>query len=179
MRTIMRILAVSAVFLISAASALFAAEHERSSFEGMAIYLGLNPVQIASINQEVENFVRAQQPAVAKRGQCEAQMERAIDAQDAAVVGRLTLERIALNRQFNEERKALQNRIRSILTPQQAEKLDRAIEVLHFVGISASVLEPLNLGAEEHEVPIRILEGRMKVPGGGGSELSHAKEIRP
>jgi Spy/CpxP family protein refolding chaperone len=145
--------------LILGVSALVAQEHRRAGSERLSEYLGLSADQTAAIDQEVENFEKNYKPMFAKLGQYEGQMEKLIQSGDATAIGRLFLDRIALNKQLMEERKALQARLRSILTPDQTDKLDKAQEVLRFSGEGASLLGPLSIGLEEGE--------GLKVRGGG------------
>jgi hypothetical protein len=145
--------------LLVCSSALLAQEHRHAGSEGLNLYLGLTAEQAASINQEVENFEKSQKPIYARLSQYEGQMEKAIQSGDATTIGRIFLDRVALNKQIREERKALQARLRSILTPQQSDKLDQALEVLRYSREGASFLGPLSFGLEEGE-------GR-NVPGGG------------
>ncbi len=167
--------ALNVVLALSALGILFvtplmSAERARPGYEGIMRYLGLSADQIASINQEVANFEKSQQPVFAKLNQCETQLETAIQSGDAATIGRLSLDRVALNGQIAEERKALQNRIRSILDPQQTEKLDRALEVLSYVGVEPAVLGPFGPGPAQE---------RMGVPGGGRRSIRRSERLAP
>ncbi len=171
MRKTLNFVMVLSAILVLFVAPLVSAERARSGYEGLMRYLGLSADQIAQINQEVGNFEKSQQPAFAKLSQCEAQLETAMQSGDAATIGRVSLDRVALNRQITEERKALQNRVRSILDPQQTEKLDRALEVLSYVGVEPAVLGPFGLGAAQE---------RMGVPGGGGRRsISRPQRLAP
>ncbi len=135
------------VFAFSTVGAVCAERQENS--ERLKAFLGLSDSQVSAIEQERGNLEKALQPHVLKMSQIQAQTETAIQSGDAATIGRAVLDRMEIGKQIAAERKASQDRIKAILTPQQLDKLNQAIEVLRFARADASFLGPLGLGSGE------------------------------
>ncbi len=144
----LRVLVPAAVLLLLATLAASGADRRENS-ERLKQFLGLSEAQVTAIDQETANLEKALQPHMLRMTQIHQQTELAVQSGNASTIGQAVLDQADIAKQIDAERKASQEHIRAILTPQQLDKLNQAIEILRYAHADASFLGPLAVGAVE------------------------------
>ena len=152
--------------------------HERTPLQEL---LGLSDAQVTAIRAEQEAAgTRIHQLREQVQMMEEQVYQAAEETGDATTVGKLVLQKIALQKQIRAEEAGLWDRINSIFTPAQQDKLEQLKEADQLSrGWDAL------LGGErrmKHEGAIEVEEGQMRhegVPGGGGAPTRPHRERPP
>ncbi len=126
--------------------------------------LGLNEAQVASIRQEQQAREERLQEIHVRIQQFDEQIYQAADETgDALTVGKLVLEKVALQKQLRAEDEAYGQRVNAILTPDQQAKLAQIQEAADLVG-GRHPLFSLDLGGGERREAPRRREGTRRPP---------------
>jgi Spy/CpxP family protein refolding chaperone len=102
---------------------------EEGMRSGLREALGLTEDQVAAITQEEKSYHTALGQMREQVEQLEKQTFELAAMGDAEAVGRVVIQRIAVQKQMETEESALRQRINDILTPQQQDKLKQLMEV--------------------------------------------------
>ncbi len=170
MTTYGRVMTYAAAVLFLSASVPEARPHEETKGGGLQSLLGLSPDQTTTWSQENEAYRgRLESLRERRRGAGEA-IERAAAASNKEELSRALLAAWDIDQETFAERQTHNDRLKALLTPEQAEKLKVVREVAEAMHFSPAALEEtlLNGGVERahHGVP-------------GGETIEHERaEIR-
>jgi hypothetical protein len=171
-----RVMTYVAAVLFLSASAPEARPHEEVKGGGLQFLLGLSDDQASSWTQENEGYKAKLQSLHERRKDAGETIERAVAASNRSELGQALLAAWDIDQETSAERRAHNDRLKALLTAEQAEKLKLVHEVAEVMHFSPAALEEtlLNGGGER---PHRGVAGGETIAHERGEmrELRHRK----